>query len=196
MTTLTAADSVERHATDLTAMSHAELVDLFLTLEAPTMQEMTGEFDGTPLKQPDLLRTLVAAAKVRNPVYLWKTKGFRLIDDDAGRGYNIHRWALTGRPVYRDPMTTQIATSHIDGRPAFQLDYRTFDSVNGLLNLVDDVRRVAPGLYLGFGMLGLTDRQRAILQPFMLEATGRDYVADVGSLRSQQRHGYGAVSAR
>lgn len=118
-----------------------------------------------------------------------ETKGFRQVDETSGRGYNIHRWAVSGSKVYRDPMTTRIATSYIDGRPAFRLDYRTFDTVNGLLNLVDDVRRVAPGLYLGFGMLGFTDRQRAVLQQFMLEATARQYVGDVGSLRSEQRHG-------
>ncbi|MEJ9077492.1 hypothetical protein SAMN04488550_3647 [Gordonia malaquae] len=38
-------------------------------------------------------------------------------------------------------------------------------------------------------MLGFTDSQRSVLQPFMLEATGRDYVADVGTLRSEQRDG-------
>lgn len=176
-------------ATDLTSMTHAELVDLFATLDAPALTEMIGEFDGTPLRQPDLVRTAIAAVKVRNPLHLWKTKGFRQIDEHSGRGYNVHRWAITGRVDYRDPMTTRIAASHIDGRPAFQLDYRTFDTVNGALNLVDDVRRVMPGLYLGFGMLGFTDRQRSVLQPFMLEATGRPYVTDVGALRSEQRHG-------
>lgn len=176
-------------ATDLTSMSHAALVDLFTKLDTPTLSEMTGEFDGTPLTQPTLLRSTLAAVKVRNPLHRWKTKGFRQIDEMSGRGYNIYRWALFGRLAYRDPMTTRIAASHIDGRPAFQLDYRTFDTIVGVLNLLDDVRRVAPGLYLGFGMLGFTDRQRSVLQPFMLEATSRPYVADVGTPRSEQRHG-------
>ena len=176
-------------ASDLIAMSHEQLVDLFTTLEAPTLSEMNGEFDGTALRQPTLLRSAIALFKVRNPFYLWKTKGFRQIDEESGRGYNIHRRAFTGSLVYRDPMTTRIVTSHIDGKPAFQLDYRTFDTVNGTINLVDDVRRVAPGLYLGFGMLGFTDKQRSVLQPFMLEATSRSYVRDVGVLRDEQRHG-------
>ncbi|MEQ1311996.1 hypothetical protein [Acinetobacter sp. XH1639] len=37
--------------------------------------------------------------------------------------------------------------------------------------------------------VGFTDQQRAVLQPFMLEATSRPYVGDVGVLRSEQRHG-------
>ncbi|GEE03893.1 hypothetical protein nbrc107696_43390 [Gordonia spumicola] len=188
--------TIAHRADDLTSMSHSELVELFLTLEAPSLSEMVGEFDGTPLAQPGVLRTVVAAVKVRNPLYRWKTKGFRQIDETSGRGYNIHRWAVTGSLVYRDPMTTRIADSDIDGRPAFQLDYRTFDTVNGLVNLLDDVRRVQPGLYLGFGMLGLTDRQRSVLQPFMLEATSRPYKGDVGSLRSEQRHGFIGASQR
>lgn len=183
-------------AADLTAMSHAELVSLFSTLVAPTLAEMTGEFDGTPLAQPNLFRAAVALFKVRNRLYLWKTKGFRQIDENSGRGYNVHRWAGTGRLVYRDPMTTRIADSDIDGMPAFQLDYRTFDTVNGVVNLLDDVRRVNDGLYLGFGMLGFTDTQRSVLQPFMLEATGRPYVGDVGLLRTDQKHGRPAAPRR
>ncbi|MEU1208584.1 hypothetical protein [Nocardia sp. NPDC005825] len=173
---------------DLTAMSHTELVELFVTLDAPSLSEMTGEFAGTALRQPNLFRSAVAAVKVRNPLHLWKTKGFRQVDETSGRGYNIYQWA-GGRLAYRDPMTTRMALSHIDNRPAFQLDYRTFDTVNGFANLVDDVRLAAPGLYLGFGMWGFTDRQRSVLQPFMLEATSRPYAGDVGSLRSEQRHG-------
>ena len=176
-------------STDLASMPHAELVKLFTTLEAPTISEMSGEYDGTALRQPNLLRSAIATVKVRNPLYRWMAKGFRQLDEVSGRGYNVHRRAVGGRLVYRDPMTTRITTSHIDGRPAFQLDYRTFDTVNGVVNLVDDVRRVAPGLYLGFGMLGFTDRQRGVLQPFMLKATSRLYAGDVGTLRSEQRHG-------
>lgn len=175
--------------TDLTAMPHAELVELFATLDAPGLSEMVGEFDGTPLQQPNVFRSAVALVKVRNRLHRWKTKGFRQVDETSGRGYNIYRRAVSGRLMYRDPMTTRMALSHIDDRPAFQLDYRTFDTFNGFVNLVDDVRRVAPGLYLGFGMWGFTDRQRSVLQPFMLEATSRPYVGDIGSLRSEQRHG-------
>ncbi|BBZ67651.1 hypothetical protein MINS_30800 [Mycolicibacterium insubricum] len=174
---------------DLTAMPHAELVELFKTLDAPGLSEMVGEFDGTPLQQPNLFRSAVALGKVRNRLHWWKTKGFRQIDETSGRGYNIYRRAVSGRLMYRDPMTTLIAASHIDDRPAFQLDYRTFDTLNGFVNLVDDVRRVVPGLYLGFGMWGFTDRQRSVLQPFMLEATSRPYAGDIGTLRSEQRHG-------
>lgn len=39
---------------------------------------------------------------------------------------------------------------------------------------------------LGYAMLGFTERQRAVLQPFMLEATSRPYVHDVGTPRSEQ----------
>ena len=81
-------------------------------------------------------------------------------------------------------MVTRIATSHIDGRPALQLDYRAFDTVNGRINLVDDVRRVQPGRYLGFGFWGFTDSQRRVLQPFILEATSRQYRGDIGTLRA------------
>jgi len=167
-------------------MSPKELVDLFATLNAPSMSEMVGEFDGTPLRQPNLVRSAVALAKVRNRLHLWKAKGFRQVDENTGRGYNIYRWAGTGRLAYSDPMTTQIAPSRIDGRPAFQLDYRTFDTVCGAVNLVDDVRQVGPGLYLGFAMVGFTERQRSVLQPFMLEATSRPYVGDVGTPHSEQ----------
>ncbi len=170
--------------TDLTSMTTGDLVELFTTLDAPSISEMRGEFDGTPLRQPNPFRTGVAFVKVVNPLYPWLAKAFRPIDETSGRGYNIHRRAIGGREIQRDPMLTRIATSHIDGRPAFQLDYRPFDTLNGRINLVDDVRRVRPGVYLGFGFWGFTDRQSRVLQPFMLEATARPYRGDVGTPRA------------
>ncbi|AHH18470.1 hypothetical protein NONO_c36830 [Nocardia nova SH22a] len=171
--------------TDLTVLSLDELVALFRTLEAPSITEMHGEFDGTPLRQPGLLRSAIAFAKVGNPLYPWRAKGFRPLDHgSSGRGYNIHRRVIGGRDVQRDPMLTRIAPSHLDGRPAFQLDYRPFATVNGAINLIDDVRRVRPGVYLGFGMWGFTDKQRRVLQPFMLERTSRTYRGDIGTFRS------------
>ncbi|MEJ6548969.1 hypothetical protein PQI66_05365 [Corynebacterium sp. USCH3] len=176
-------------ATALTQMPHSDLLSMFSTLQAPTLSEMTGEFNGTPLKQPTIFRAVVAAVKVRNPLYLWTAKGFRPVDETTGRGYNVHLRAPGGRRVLRDPMTTSVGLSDFDGLPAFRLDYRTFDTLNGTMNLLDDVRRVTGDLYLGFGMLGFTDRQRSVPQPFMFERTSRPYSSDVGVRRSEQRHG-------
>lgn len=166
---------------DLTLLQVSDLIALFKTLDAPSMDEMHGEFDGTPLRQPNLFRAGVAFVKVSNPLYPWRAKGFRPIDETSGRGYNIHRHTLAGRNVQRDPMLTRIARSQIDGRWAYQLDYRPFNTLNGRINLVDDVRRVRPGLYLGFGFWGFTDGQREVLQPFMLESTSRPYRGDIGT---------------
>lgn len=81
-------------------------------------------------------------------------------------------------------MLTSIGTSRYDGRPVYQLDYRPFDSLNGRINMVDEIRRLRPGVYLGIGTWGFTDAQRRVPLPFQLVGPARPYTADLGTPRS------------
>ncbi len=170
--------------TDLTAMSCIDLMTLFASLEAPSITEMDGEFDATLLRQPGTASTLLGAVMVRNPLFPWQAKAFRPVDATSGRGYNTFRPLLSGRDVQRHPMLTAIAPSRYDGRPVYQLDYRPFDSLNGRVGMVDEIRRVRPGVYLGVGTWGFTDRQRLVPLPFRLLGPARPYAGDLGTPRS------------
>ena len=165
---------------DLLAMSLKELMALFAKSAAPTVQQMNGEFAARLLAQPGKVAQFIGDITVNNPLLTgrWLCKAFRPISDDRGRGYNA--FAHFGRQVQRYPMETLIAPSRYDGRPAYTLVYASFRSMCGAVNMVDEVRQVAPNLYLGIGTWGFTDAQRRVPLPFVLSGPIAPYARDIG----------------
>jgi hypothetical protein len=169
---------------DLTQMPTPQLLELFRALACPTMEEMDGEFRGQQLRQPGPISTLVSALFTNNPLLFgkWQSKSFRPTGPDGGRGYNTLR--NFGRETIQGPMVTLIAPSRVDGKAAYQLVYRAFHSVCGFVHMVDEVRRVDEGQYLGIGSVGFTSAQRRIPLPFMLCGPVAPYKADTGRVRA------------
>ncbi len=167
--------------------SHADLMALFTQLDAPAIDEMHGEYAARLLAQPTWLARQVGKVVLANPWQQWLCKAFRPVDADHGRGYN--RFQVRGTTVQRYPMKTRIAPSRFDGRPAYQLVYRHFHSLCGDIHMVDEIRRVTPGLYLGLGTYGFTDAMRRIPYPFVLVGPQADYCGDIGRERKHFQPG-------
>jgi hypothetical protein len=169
---------------DILRLSAEDLVAVFKTLEAPRVEEMRGEFAAETLQQPNLLATLSGRYGLNGPLYpgKWLSKAFRPVSDRGGRGYNSFRHF--GREVQRFPMATLIAPSRYDRRPAFQLVYRAYQSLFGALHMVDEVRRLEAGQYLGIGTFGFTDAQRRMPYPFLLTGPVAPYRGDIGTERA------------
>ena len=170
----------------LRTLSTGELLDLFKTLSAPALTDLDGEYTATLLNQPVPLMRQVSWLGTHNPVLgNWTAKAFnggRGGDGLTGQGYNNFR---TGDDdLQRYPMLTTIAPSRYDGEPAFQLVYRAFNSLCGAVNMVDEVRTVSPGLYLGIGTYGFTRGQRMVPQPFELAGPVAEYRGDIGTRRA------------
>jgi hypothetical protein len=170
-------------AVDLQQLSTRELLDVFANLEAPCVAEMQGEYAARLLAQPFRLAAVIGRTALENPLQPWLSKAFRQIDDVSGRGYNTFLQA--GHIVQRFPMRTLMAPSRFDGLTAYQLVYRHFHSACGAIHMVDEVRRAAPGLYLGMGTYGFTDGQRRIPYPFLLEGPVAAYRGDIGRERKR-----------
>ena len=166
---------------ELSAMSCRELMALFAILPAPDMSEMDGEFAARLLAQPSTAAQLIGQLTVSNPLMpgRWQCKAFRPTSIDQGRGYN--GFSQLGRHVQRYPMLTRLAPSRYDGRPAYTLVYAAFSSMCGAIHMVDEVRRVAPGLYLGIGTWGFSDAQRRVPLPFVLRGPVAAYAKDIGT---------------
>jgi len=161
--------------------STAELLQLFSTLDAPAISEMNGEYAACLLAQPSWMAAKLGQIVLKNPMWSWLCKAFRPLDADRGRGYNSFR--QRGRVVQRYPMQTLIAASRFDSGLAYQLVYRHFHSLCGDINMVDEVRRLAPGIYLGIGTWGFTRAQRQLPYPFLLEGPRAPYRGDIGRAR-------------
>ena len=165
----------------LRGLSTPQLLARFATLDAPDIREMQGEYAASLLAQPSALAHVVGQAMLYNPLRSWLCKAFRPVDGETGRGYNT--FLQQGRVIQCYPMLTLIAPSRFDGRPAYQLVYRHFHSTCGSIYMVDEVRRLAPDLYLGIGTYGLTDAQRRMPYPFLLKGPQAPYRGDIGRAR-------------
>lgn len=177
MTTSTMILSVD----DIKKLSVAELLALFATLDVPSIAEMNGEYAASLLRQPSVLAAVSGWATVVNPLMPWLCKSFRPVDAETGRGYNTFN--RLGRVIQLFPMQTVIAPSRYDGKPAYTLVYRAYHSLCGDINMVDEVRRLGDGLYLGIGTWGFSERQRRVALPFLLQQTADAYRGDIGKTR-------------
>lgn len=160
-------------------MSTAEVVALFKTLPAPEMSEMAGEYVGELLRHPNRLADILSKYSLaHSPVDgRWLCKAFRPVDAEYGRGYNTFERFGQVRQAYA--MMTLLAPSRYDGNPAYQLVYRAYRSLFGSIHMVDEVRRLGEGVYLGIGTWGFTKGQRQIAYPFLLTGPIAPYRRDL-----------------
>jgi hypothetical protein len=167
-----------RATTDVDALDTDALLRLFGTLDCPSVAEMNGDYRARMLRQPAWLLAMAGAVTLGNPATRWMSKGFRPVDDEFGRGYNSFR--VLGRTVQRFPMRTRIANSRFDGRPMYELEYAAYRSLCATMNMVDEIRRIDDGRYLGIGTWGYTEAARRVPQPFLLVGPSEPYLGDIG----------------
>ena len=87
-----------------------------------------------------------------SPAFVWDGKTFASTTDTRGAGVNrVSVPGALGRQRLF-PFETRLGTSLVDGRPAFVLDYDLDDNPGWIRRIHDEIREVAPGLYLGPAM--------------------------------------------
>eukprot|EP00965_Chrysotila_dentata_P111983 3703126-Pleurochrysis_carterae.AAC.2 len=104
----------------------------------------------------------------------WLGKSFA---QDGTHGFNRFEDAAIAAGVEKRGFACSISSSSLDGKDCLVLDYA--DAENGdlvwgkLIGMRDEIREVAPGLYLGLGSLRLSGGMPNC-QPFVLIAVGGD----------------------
>jgi len=131
------------------ALTREELFALFRTLPAPTPREMDGEFIG---HLPDYSREvwLRWAAGTGNGEWLGKAYRPEAYGRWPGHGYN--RWDRKGKGevTNRDMrFAWAIEPSTISTGSSLVMYYSAFKHWGGEQDLIDEIRRVTTGLYLG-----------------------------------------------
>jgi hypothetical protein len=157
----------ETSSLDLAAlrlMNFKELEQLYCEGRRPAaISDLDGDAKGAMLawRSPGrgplawLLRSFGAS-----PVFPWEGKSFKSQDQDRGTG--INRINLL-RKMRWFPFRTRFDASFLDGRPSFILDYSGPANPPFIRSIVDEVREVAPGLYLGPAALLVRGKPRPIL---------------------------------
>ncbi len=164
-TVTTSPAQAELSAYRILQMNHAQLVAQFRALEAPTIEELSGEYRLGELSQQSTLQKLVVMSFNLKSSSL--CKAFEALGPEAGRGYNA---VVSSGGVERKMFfETHIRASRIDGRPSLHIHYETYNAEDRVLSsIVDELRKVKDGLYLGLGYAGESGHRR-VLWPFMLE---------------------------
>lgn len=145
-----------------------EAIELWKTLPAPGINEMSGEYDGFLHHGGD-----ETVKEARAAYYLdessekgrWLGKAFKKGPGGKGEGHNIFR--KTGNIMVRvSRFATEVGDSPLDGKPAFILSYRVFNNSAAQVDFVDEIRKLGDGLYLGI----YTANQ--VMQPMLPEMRG------------------------
>lgn len=158
---------------DLARSSPPELKALY---EGGTVPDSLARLDGDLVGRMLAVRGVgrgaalrAIASLARSPGFAWAGKSFQAVDRETGTG--INRVRLAGRHRLF-PFRTLFGPWVIDGRPCVVLDYDDADNPGLIRSIHDEVREVAPGLYLGPACWKRQGRSPLVLLWFGLDTRG------------------------
>jgi hypothetical protein len=156
-------DASELDLTALRRMTYAELDELYRSAKRPGfISDLNGDARGAMLawRRP---RTGPIAWWLRafgaSRSFPWEGKSFQGTSDE---GTGINRVNFFGRRRWF-PFKTRFVNSFLDGKPTFLLDYSGPANPPLIRSIVDEIREVAPGLYLGPAALNFRGKPRPVL---------------------------------
>jgi hypothetical protein len=165
---------------DLAALTVGELADVYRAATTPALCDLTGDLRGRMLA----IHGLSPAGRIARWLHRlaasrwfpWRGKSFTagaadLSTGDSPRGAGINRVFSDTRPQRWFRFETSIGPSRADGGRALHLDYDNRDNPSFIRAIADEVRQVAPGLFLGQAYLVRRKRARLVLY-FALAARG------------------------
>jgi hypothetical protein len=138
---------------DLVASSPDVLADLYAGGDVPVLSAVSGAPHGRMLAVDGFgsgRRQRMIAGFAARPSFPWRGKDFAHTDADRGSGINRVKLVLLRR-LYG--FETEIASSVVDGKPCFHLNYDLPRNPWFIRAIRDEIREVAPGLYLGPALL-------------------------------------------
>src|SRR5712692_1050995 len=148
----------------LRRMSFKELDALYRAAKRPSaLSDLDGDAVGAMLawRSPATgplawcLRTFGAST-----AFPWEGKSFKSRSNDLGAG--INRVKFFGKRRWF-PFKTRFEASFLDGNPTFLLDYSGPGNPPFIRSIVDEVREVAPRLYMGPAALLVRGQPRPVL---------------------------------
>jgi len=145
----------------LRRMSFTELDALYRAGKRPAaLSDLDGDAIGAMLAWRSPFVTSMLRSFGASKAFPWEGKTFKSETGDLGTG--INRVKLLGKRRWF-PFKTRFEASFLDGQPTFRLDYSGPANPPFIRSIVDEVREVAPHLYLGPAALLVKGRPRPIL---------------------------------
>ena len=145
-----------RTLNDLAVLDPDQLMKLYKTARTPTLEELDGKLTGRMLAVPRLQKPQVSALLqkfARSRLFPWQGKTF--MHETSNHGHGVNR--LLGERVTWFRFHTFVGRSHAGDFDAVHLDYSHDGNPPVVRKVKDEVREVAPGVYLGLAYLSLRD---------------------------------------
>lgn len=161
------------HTLDTLAQRSLDELDaLYRAATVPsTMRAADGPLVGRMLAVRGLPGALAAPLRrwAAAPSFVWEGKTFQAASDAHGAGYNrVFVPGVLGRQNLF-PFATSFGPSAIDGRPTLILDYDLDANPSFIRRIHDEIREVAPGVFLGPAMWK-GPRDKALVLWFALDS--------------------------
>jgi hypothetical protein len=168
-----ASSSRSLHTLDsLATRTFAELDALYRTATVSTsMRDADGALVGRMLSVRGLPQTIAKPLRrwARSRSFVWAGKTFQASDDTKGVGHNrvFVPNVLGHQNLF--PFETRFDVSAIDGKPTLVLDYDLDANPGYIRRIHDEIREVAPGLFLGPAMWK-SGREKQLVLWFALDS--------------------------
>lgn len=162
------------HSLDgLAARSLDELDALYRAATvSSTMHAADGPLVGRMLAVRNLPGPLAGPLRrfAASPSFVWEGKTFQAASDTRGVGHNrVYLPRALGRQ-HLFPFETSFGASAIDGKPTLILDYDLDVNPRFIRAIHDEIREVAPGLFLGPAMWKRARGGKALVLWFALDS--------------------------
>jgi hypothetical protein len=151
---------------DLARLSSRELRELYDGGTVPELAALDGDLVGRMLAVRKIGNALASFS--RSDRFPWAGKSFKATSTRRGTG--INRVKLGGRHRLF-PFETFVGASVLDGRPCVVLDYDLRDNPAAIRAIHDEVREVAPKIFLGPACVKRGGKKPALVLWFALDAT-------------------------
>ena len=141
---------------DLAKLDPEQLLDLYREARTPKLEDLDGKLQGRMLaapraQEPHVRKWLEKFAE--SGLFPWQGKTFEHETPDHGPGVN----RLLGERVNWFRFETSVGPSRAGDFDSVHLDYGHDHNPPLVRDVVDEVREVAPGLWLGLAYLHLKD---------------------------------------
>ena len=141
---------------DLARMEPEALMALYREARTPRLEDLDGKLSGRMLAVPRLQKPHVREWLERfskSRLFPWQGKTFQ--HETAGHGHGVNR--VLGERANMFHFETSIGPSHAGDFDAVHLDYGHDHNPPLVRDVRDEVREVAPGLWLGLAYLNTKD---------------------------------------
>jgi len=129
----------------LAQKKNSELIELYKTLEAPDIKELEGEYAARmPIDREENFQTWI---EQNGGHWLGKAFSLKPVKGMMGQGHNLHK--VGDKTVRHTRFGYEIGVSPVDGKNTLLLKYSVFNNGASSIDLLDEIRPVKRGLYLG-----------------------------------------------